>query len=504
MTVHNGKVLPQFLETVRKIKSYEEALGVLYWDLRTGAPRKGMDTRSEVIGNLSGDMFKLSTSPELGEFLSELEDAASHSQLTEIEQVLVRETRKEYDRSVKIPPKLYQEYVVLASQAESKWEEAKAENDFAGFQPYLEKVIDYTQQFIDLWGPQATRYDTMLDQYEPGMTTAELDKVFGGLREQLVPLAAAIAESPHQPDTSFLDQKFDKQAQKALSLKILEQMGYNFEAGRLDESTHPFATGLNPGDVRITTRYLENDVTSALFGTIHEGGHALYEQNIMPELIGTTLCTGTSMGIHESQSRFWENIIGRSKPFWERNFSTLQKQFPGQLDVSVDQFYRGINVVEPSLIRIEADELTYNLHIIIRYEIEKLIFNGGAKAADLPAIWNDKYKEYLGIVPPNNAEGVLQDVHWSGGMFGYFPSYSLGNMYAAQIADTLETEITGFWDLVERGELLPIKEWLTDKIYKYGKLRTPSELILNATGKPLDPQHLVTYLERKYKDIYKL
>jgi carboxypeptidase Taq len=281
-------------------------------------------------------------------------------------------------------------------------------------------------------------------------------------------------------------------------------MGYSFEAGRLDESVHPFATGLSPGDVRITTRYLENDVTSALFGTIHEGGHALYEQNIMDELIGTTLCTGTSMGIHESQSRFWENVIGRSRPFWDRYFGELQKRFPGQLDVTADQFYRGNNVVQPSLIRIEADELTYNLHIIIRYEMEKLIFNEGAKAADLPAIWNDKYKEYLGVTASTDAEGVLQDVHWSGGAFGYFPSYSLGNMYAAQIADTMERELQGMWKLVGSGDLLPIKHWLTERIYKYGKLRTPSELIQSVTGKPLDPQHLVTYLTNKYKDIYKL
>ncbi|WP_138751046.1 carboxypeptidase M32 [Paenibacillus sinopodophylli] len=504
MSIKSNEVLQSFKDTIRKIKSYEEALGVLYWDLRTGAPRKGMDNRSEVIGALSADQFKLATSPELGEQVAALEDASVYAGLTEIEQRLVSETRKEYDRSVKIPPKLYQEYVVLASQSESKWEEAKENNDYASFQPYLEKVIGYTNQFIDLWGPKATRYDTLLDQYEPGMTVAELDQVFGGLRSQLVPLAAAIANSPHQPDTSFLNQNYDKSAQKAFSLYILEQMGYNFEAGRLDESAHPFATGLSPGDVRITTRYLENDVTSALFGTIHEGGHALYEQNIMEELIGTTLCTGTSMGIHESQSRFWENVIGRSRPFWDRYFGELQTRFPGQLDVSVDQFYRGNNVVKPSLIRIEADELTYNLHIIIRYEMEKLIFNGGAKAADLPAIWNDKYKEYLGITPPNDAEGVLQDVHWSGGAFGYFPSYSLGNMYAAQIAETMERELDGFWTNVGSGQLLPIKEWLSERIYKYGKLRTPSELIQSVTGKPLDPQHLVTYLTNKYTDIYKL
>lgn len=504
MTRSSSEVLEKFRDTIHKIKSYEESLGVLYWDLRTGAPRKGMDARSETIGVLSGAMFELSTSPELGEWLTALEDKGTNEALSEIDRRLVAETRKDYDRSVKIPPKLYQEYVVLASQSESKWEEAKANNDFAGFQPYLEKVIGYTNQFIDLWGADETRYDTLLDQYEPGMTVAQLDGLFGGLRSQLVPLAAAIAASPYQPDTSFLQGNFDKAAQKAFSLYILEQMGYNFEAGRLDESVHPFATGLNPGDVRITTRYLEHDVTSALFGTIHEGGHALYEQNIMPELIGTTLCTGTSMGIHESQSRFWENVIGRSRPFWERYFGEFQGRFPGQLQASVDGFYRGNNTVTPSLIRIEADELTYNLHIIIRYELEKLIFNGGARAADLPALWNDKYKEYLGVVPTSDADGVLQDVHWSGGAFGYFPSYSLGNMYAAQIADTMERELAGMWTMVGRGDLHPVKEWLTERIYRYGKLRSPSELIQSVTGRPLDPQHLVSYLTKKYTDIYKL
>ncbi|REK77154.1 carboxypeptidase M32 [Paenibacillus paeoniae] len=504
MTEANGTVLSQFRDTVHKIKSYEEALGLLYWDLRTGAPRKGMDTRSESIGILSADMFKVSTSPELGELLSALEEKGANEELSEIDRRLVTETRKDYDRSVKIPPKLYQEYVVLTAQTENKWEEAKENNDYAGFQPYLDKVITSTNQFIDLWGVKDTRYDVLLDQYEPGMTVAQLDSIFGGLRDKLVPLSAAIAASPHQPDTAFLRQSFDKSAQKEFSLFILQQMGYNFEAGRLDESAHPFATGLNPGDVRITTRYLENDVTSALFGTIHEGGHALYEQNIMPELTNTTLCTGTSMGIHESQSRFWENVIGRSRPFWERYFGNLQKQFPGQLDVSVDQFYRGNNIVQPSLIRIEADELTYNLHIIIRYEMEKLIFNGGARAADLPALWNDKYKEYLGITPPNDAEGVLQDVHWSGGAFGYFPSYSLGNMYAAQFADTMERELAGMWSLVGNGDLHPIKDWLAERIYKYGKLRTPSELVQSVTGKALDPQYLVDYLTKKYTDIYKL
>ncbi|MBD2847624.1 carboxypeptidase M32 [Paenibacillus sp. IB182496] len=504
MTATLQDKLERFREIDRTIKSYGEAIGVLHWDLRTGAPRKGMDSRSEAIGVLSAEQFRLETSSEMGELLARLNEPEALDTMAPVNRRLVEESAKAYARSSKIPPKLNQEFVVLTAQAESYWEEAKARNDYAGFRPYLEKIITLTRQMIELRGPGATPYDTLLDDYEPGMTTAQLDPLFNGLRERLVPLAARIADSPHQPATGFLRQSYAVSQQKAFSLHILREMGYNFDAGRLDESAHPFATGLSPGDVRITTRYLEDDVTSALFGTIHEGGHALYEQNIGTELAGTTLCDGTSMGIHESQSRFWENVIGRSRPFWRRHFGELQRRFPGQLDVPVEDFYRAINVVQPSLIRIEADELTYNLHVIIRYELEKQIFNDGATAAELPELWNAKYEEYLGIRPPSDREGVLQDVHWAGGAFGYFPSYALGNMYAAQIADTLEQRMPRLWSHVESGELLPIKDWLTEQVYRHGKLLNPAEIIRSVTGKPLDPQHLVGYLERKYADIYRL
>ncbi|HIW35082.1 MAG TPA: carboxypeptidase M32 [Candidatus Paenibacillus intestinavium] len=498
------KPLEQFRLINTEIKQYEEALAVLYWDLRTGAPRKGMDTRTQVIGTLSAEMFARSTSQQLGALLTELESEEVWSELSPLDQSLVKESRLDYDRSVKIPPALYQQYVILTAQAESKWEICKEENDYESFQPLLDQIITITNEMIDLWGVKASRYDTLLDQYEPGMTVAQLDHIFGDLRDQLVPLAEKIAASPHQPRTDFLQQGFDVEQQKAYSKFILEQMGFDFEAGRLDESVHPFATGLNPGDVRITTRYLPNDVTSALFGTIHEGGHAMYEQNIGAELIGTTLCTGTSMGIHESQSRFWENVIGRSRPFWNAYYEELQSKFPQLASIDMDTFYRGNNVVNPSLIRIEADELTYNLHIIIRYEIEKMIFNEGLQAKDLPRVWNEKYEQYLGVTPPNNAEGVLQDVHWSGGAFGYFPSYSLGNMYAAQFMNTLEQQMPDVWAKVEAGDLHPIKDWLTERIYQYGKMKSPSELVQEITNEPLNPQYLVEYLKEKYTDIYRL
>ncbi|URN93983.1 MAG: carboxypeptidase M32 [Candidatus Pristimantibacillus lignocellulolyticus] len=498
------KPLEQFRHINTEIKQYEEALAVLYWDLRTGAPRKGMDTRSQVIGTLSAEMFARSTSQLLGTLLTELESEEVWNELSPLDQILVKESRKDYDRSVKIPPALYQKYVILTAQAESKWEVCKEENDYDSFQPLLDEIITITNEMIDLWGVKATRYDTLLDQYEPGMTVAELDQIFGDLRDQLVPLAEKIAASPYQPRTDFLEQSFAVEQQKAYSRFILEQMGFDFEAGRLDESVHPFATGLNPGDVRITTRYLPNDVTSALFGTIHEGGHAMYEQNIADELIGTTLCTGTSMGIHESQSRFWENVIGRSRPFWNAYYAELQSKFPQLASIDMDTFYRGNNVVKPQLIRIEADELTYNLHIIIRYEIEKMIFNEGLQAKDLPKVWNEKYEQYLGVTPPNNAEGVLQDVHWSGGAFGYFPSYSLGNMYAAQFMNTLEQDMPDVWAKVEAGDLHPIRDWLAERIYQYGKMKSPSELVQDITNEALNPQYLVEYLKNKYKDIYRL
>lgn len=497
--------LEELKELVRKIKSYVEAIGLMHWDLRTGAPRKGVDIRSQTIGMLTTECFKLQVSPQMGELLKYFADPGIMADLSDTDRRLIEECRTEYERNHSVPADKIKEYSILAAQSESYWEEAKANNDFAGFEPYLTKIVAFKQEFIEYWGVKDTRYDTLLDMYEPELTVAKLDDVFGRLKKRLVPLLERIQASPHQPTHDFLHKDYDVKQQEAFGLFLLKEMGYDFEAGRLDESVHPFATGLNPGDVRITTHYMPNDVLSAIFSSLHEGGHALYEQNISQELAGTLLAEGTSMGIHESQSRLWENMIGRSKPFWQRYYNDLQKHFPEQLkDVTMEQFYLAVNRVENSLIRIEADELTYNLHIIIRYEIEKMLFNEGLEVSKLPEVWNEKYKAYLGLTPPSNSQGVLQDVHWSGGDFGYFASYSLGNMYAAQILATLRKEMPEFDHYIARGELLPIKEWLTDKIYVYGKSRTPSELIEAITGEELNPDYLADYLEQKYTEIYKL
>ncbi|WP_433946552.1 carboxypeptidase M32 [Paenibacillus sp. SN-8-1] len=497
--------LEQFRELNKKIRSYYEAVALMAWDLRTGAPRKGAETRAETLGILSTESFKLQTSPEMGELLDALNRPEILEQLDDVNRRIVENVQEEYDRSIKIPADKYQEYVTLTSHSETLWEDFKENSDFAGFEPYLTQIVAKLQEFIDYWGPRDTRYDTLLNLYEPELTTVKLDEVFGQLRDRLVPLVEAIQASPNKPEAEFLNQLYDKDQQEKFSKFLLEQIGYDFEAGRIDESVHPFATGLNPGDVRITTHYLQDDVTSAIFSALHEGGHALYEQNVSPELTGTPLAEGTSMGIHESQSRFWENMIGRSRPFWERYFGDLQQHFPEQLaSVTVEDFHRAVNRVGNSLIRIESDELTYNLHIIIRYEIEKELFNEGLSVKDLPKVWNEKYEKYLGISPPNDGVGVLQDVHWSGGSFGYFPSYSLGNMYAAQIAHTIRKEISNYDELIAEGNFAPIKEWLTDKIYKYGRSRKPAELILDITGEELNPNYLADYLEQKYKAIYNL
>lgn len=494
-----------FKGLIKKIKHYNEAVSLMFWDLRTGAPKKGVEQRTEVIGTLSGETFALTTSKEMKEYLDLLSSPDHYTQLDEITKKMVKEAKKEYDLFIKIPPERHKEYVILTSKSESVWEEAKAKSDFSLFQPYLEKVVDFQKEFIGYLGYEGHPYNTLLDQYEPGVTVEQLDQLFAGLREKIVPLVREVTSSPYKPDIRIVTQKFDPQKQKAFSKIILERIGYDFEAGRLDETVHPFCIGLNPGDVRVTNRYNHNDLREGIFGAIHEGGHALYEQNISRELIGTNLCNGASMGIHESQSRFFENMIGRSRAFWECYLQDLIEVFPEELQgVTVDQFFFAVNEAKASLIRTEADELTYNLHIMIRYELEKGLISGEIKVADLPHIWNEKMKEYLGITPSNDAEGVLQDVHWSGGSFGYFPSYSLGNLYAAQLEHAMRKEIPNYEDFIRNGQFAKIKDWMTEKVHKYGKLLTPNEILVQATGEQLNARYLTDYLEKKYRQLYQI
>jgi carboxypeptidase Taq len=496
-----NQIEKEFLEYVKKMMGYTEAISLMYWDLRTGAPKQGVEQRSEVIGMLSSEVFRMSTSDEMAVYIAKL----SVESLGEVTRKTLEECKREYDRNKKIPAEEYKEYVMLQSKAESVWEEAKAKSDFEIFRPYLEKLVETNKRFIQYWGFKGNKYNTLLDMYEPGITVEVLDQVFGQLREKIVPLVRRISESTNKPETDFLYKSFSKDKQKEFSLNVLKQMGYNFQAGRLDETVHPFAMGLNPGDVRVTTNYNENDFRTAVFGTIHEGGHAIYEQNISKKLVGTPLCSGTSMGIHESQSLFYENFVGRHYSFWKNNFELLKKYSNGQFDqVAIEDFYRAINESKPSLIRIEADELTYPLHVMVRYEIEKALFNDEIEVKDLQKIWNDKYEEYLGISPDSDAAGILQDVHWSGGSFGYFPSYALGYMYAAQFKHKIQEDLPNYDMLLEEGNLLPIQQWFTTHVHQYGKLKKPLEILNDVTGEGLNARYLVDYLYEKYSKIYQL
>ncbi|KIY22223.1 carboxypeptidase M32 [Mesobacillus subterraneus] len=491
-----------FLDYVKKMAAYKEALSLIYWDLRTGAPKKGAAQRSEVIGVLSSEVFNMSTSEEMASYIARLSNEQS---LSEIAGKTLEECRKDYNRNKKIPAEEYREYVILQSKAETVWEEARAKSDFEMFRPYLEKLVETTKKFIEYWGYEGNKYNTVLDMYEPGVTVEVLDQVFGDLRKKIVPLVQKISNSTVKPETGFLFRHFPKEKQRAFSLEILKQMGYDFDAGRLDETVHPFAMGLNPGDVRVTTKYDEADFRTAVFGTIHEGGHALYEQNISEELVGTLLSSGTSMGIHESQSLFYENFVGRNYSFWKNNYSLLQEYSDGQFSaVGIEDFYRAVNESKPSLIRIEADELTYPLHVMIRYEIEKGLFNDEIEVKDLPQVWNDKYEQYLGIRPENDAQGVLQDVHWAGGSFGYFPSYALGYMYAAQFKHAMLKDLPDYEKLLEQGNLQPIKQWMTENVHKHGKMKKPLEILTDVTGEGLNAQYLVDYLSEKYSKVYQL
>ena len=380
-----SQVKEEYVNHINKMDSYNEALSLIFWDLRTGAPKKGVDRRSDVIGILSSEVFNMSTSEEMASYLTQLLNEEVFHELDDITKASLLESKKNYDRNKKVPAKEYQEYVVLSTKAESVWEEAKEKSDFSLLQPYLEKLVGFNKKFIEYWGYEGNKYNTLLDMYEPGITVEKLDEVFAKLKERIVPLVQNIADSSVQPRAKELLVSFPKDKQRDFSVEILKELSYDFDAGRLDETVHPFAIGLNPGDVRVTTKYDEEDFRTAVFGTIHECGHALYEQNISRELQGTGLCTGTSMGIHESQSLFYENFVGRHENFWKRHYESLQRYADGKFDeISLEEFYLAINESKPSLIRIEADELTYSLHIMIRYELEKALFNNELEVKDLP------------------------------------------------------------------------------------------------------------------------
>ncbi|USB33959.1 carboxypeptidase M32 [Paenibacillus sp. YPG26] len=503
---------PKIQLAVEQYKALEEKIahfvmigGLLEWDQKVTAPKKGRSLFAKAIGTFRTEEFKLSISEEMGELLHTLSADDVYGQLDEITQAQIRERLEEYSRSRKIPEEMYREYVVLTAQANDAWEEARKTNQFSVFEPFLEKIVDYNRRFAGIYGYEQHPYDALLHQYEPGLSVAVLDPLFARLRETTVALLERIKKSGSKPSTEIFEQEYEVEQQKKFNHYFLPIIGFDMEAGRLDETVHPFAQTMNTGDVRITTRYLKDNVRSAVFGTIHEAGHGIYEQNIDPRLEGTALSSGASFGIHESQSRFLENMVGRSEQFWTFFYPKIQEHFPQQLGhVSKQDFYKAVNTVQPTMIRVEADELTYNLHIMIRYEIEKGVIGGEIEVKDLPAVWNQKMQEYLGITPSTDSEGVLQDVHWSFGGFGYFPSYSLGNLYAAQLLHTIVRELPDFYSYIEAGNFTAIQAWLKENVHRHGKLYTPEQLIRKVTGEDLKADYLVNYLEEKYSRIYNL
>jgi carboxypeptidase Taq len=499
------KALEKFRALDEKISHLTSVAGLAEWDQKVMAPKKGRNVFAKAAGTLKTEIFKLSISQEMGNLLETLASPENAEVLDDLSKAKVRVYKEYYQKSKSIPADLFQEYSVLTGQANDAWEEARANNNYAHYLPYLEKIVDFRRKFAEIYGYEEHPYDALLDEFEPGLTVKKLDPLFAKLRESSVNLLERIQQFDKKTPNEVFNQSFEVEKQKEFNRFILPIIGFDMEAGRLDETVHPFALTVNIGDVRLTTRYLEHNVRSAMFGTIHEAGHGIYEQHVNPEFEESVLQSGASFGIHESQSRFLENMVGRSKQFWNYFYPHLKSHFPKQLEnVSVEEFYRAVNTVKPSFIRVEADELTYNLHIMVRYEIEKGLIGGEMEVKDLPAIWNQKMQDYLGITPSTDAEGILQDVHWSFGGIGYFPSYSLGNLYAAQILQTIQKDLPDFYNHIENGRFDLIQEWLKENIHQYGKLYTPNELIVKVTGEELNADYLVEYLEKKYSEVYGL
>ena len=492
--------IDELKEYLSQYEKLQQAIALTYWDMRTNMPSKAGESRGKVLEYLSGESFKLITSPKVGEFIEDL--SKYKNDLNLIEKRILEELERNYNETKKIPQDRYVEYVGLTSNSQLAWEKAKDTSDFEIFKPYLEKVVEFQNEFINYWGYEKDKYDTLLDKYELGLTTEKLDKIFSELKDGIIEVLNKVKESKKKLNRDFLTGKFDPEKQKELSLYVLDKIGFDMEAGRLDVSVHPFTINFGNKDVRLTTNYNEDEFTSALFSTIHEGGHGIYEQNISDDLESTGLQAGASMAIHESQSRFYENIIGRSKEFCSYLLPVAKKYFEDFKDVTLDEFYEAMNYVETSLIRTEADELTYSLHIIIRYEIEKELINGRISVDEVRDLWNKKYKEYLGVEPKNDTQGVLQDMHWSDGSFGYFPSYALGNLYGAQMFNTLLKEKPSIMEEVEKGDLTEITKWLNEKVHVHGAIYTPGELIKNITGEELNPKYFIEYLKNKYYKLY--
>jgi len=495
-----------YAELIRRVK--DQALlascgSVLGWDERTYMPHEGSTHRAEQMALLARLGHEMLTAPQIGELLAEVEGSPLVKAPHAAHAANAREIRRAYDRAVKLPKELVEEIARVTTRAQQVWQEARKANDFATFRPWLEKIVHLKRQEAAAIGYTGAPYNALLDEYEPGATVADITRLFAELRKDLVPLVAAIAGSQRKPKRDVLEREFPVDRQQIFGQEAAAAIGFDFAAGRLDTTTHPFCSGIGPGDCRLTTRYHPHRFNEAFFGTLHEAGHGIYEQNLDPEHYGTPCGSACSLGIHESQSRMWENLVGRSRPFWEHFFPRARQVFPTSLsDVSLDDWLFAVNDVQPSFIRVEADEATYNMHIILRYELEQALIAGELQPADVPAAWNDKFKQSFGLTPPSDALGCLQDIHWSMGGIGYFPTYTLGNLFAAQFMEQARQDLGDLDGAFRRGEFGGLKGWLNQKIHRPGQKFRAGALCEQITGRPLGHKPLVNYLRGKYAPLY--
>ncbi|WP_447977649.1 carboxypeptidase M32 [Candidatus Nitrospira bockiana] len=497
---------------LREIQHLNSTASLLSWDQETYMPPGGGEARAEQIATLQTLAHDRLIGPDIERLLGQWVDPATGQASDaggepwdESARALLREVWRDFSRAKKLPSDFVSRLARETSIAQQVWAEAKQKNDYQLFLPHLRTVLALKREEADYLGYADRPYDALLDHYEPRMTVSHLQPIFAALKARLVPLLTRVLQSDVKIDDGVLFQRYPADRQIEFGKLVLTAMGYDFRRGRLDLSAHPFTTSFHPTDVRVTTRVYEQELPACLFSCIHEGGHGLYDQGLDPDRYGTPLGEALSLGIHESQSRLWENCVGRSRPFWRCFYPMLRQVFPEQLDhVALDDFYAAINRVKPTLIRVEADELTYNLHIMLRFDLEQDLIEGRVRVEDLPSRWNEKMREYLGISAPTEADGVLQDVHWSLGAFGYFPTYTLGNLYAAQLYGQARREMSHLDAEIEAGRLVVLTRWLNQKVHRWGRMFTAEHLMQRVTGAALTPEPFLHYLETKYGELYRL
>ncbi len=492
------------IKRVKEVSLLHSCDAILGWDERTYMPRGGAAHRADQLGLISGLAHEKLTDPKIGELLSELEQSDLVKDPESAQAVNIREIRYYYDKQTKLPKDLVEEITKVTTLAQGEWVEARKKSDFKHFEPWLGKVIALQKQKADAYGYDGEAYDALLDDYEKGAKTSDIVDVFTTLRKELVELLGKIKGAPRKPDAGIVTRDYDVELQKIFGESVAAAMGFGFDEGRLDITTHPFCTGIGPGDTRITTRYNPKRINDALFGIMHEAGHGLYEMGLdKKQHFGTPMGDSVSLGIHESQSRMWENQVGRSRAFWVYFFPQAQRIFKESLGgVKLDDFYGAINDVRPSFIRVEADEATYNLHILLRFELERPLLTGDLKPADVPGEWNSRFKKYFGIDVDKDANGCLQDVHWSAGYVGYFPTYTLGNLFSAQFFAQVQKEMPDLMKQFEAGNFVVLREWLRENIHLHGQRYRANKLVEKVTGKPLSSKPLIDYMTAKYGQIY--